>query len=369
MDPLDNTTEASSLYGPGVTTVRNRLSLLLILPLLGQALSAQVTARYYAGISTGKAWLAPKTSGSSWYISNRTSESFQLLTGYRLRNGTSLEAFYSDMGEAALRDRLSDTEDSVDYRAYGVLANWHPFQNGLQKPSRLRWFLQAGISTLSNQSSIKFEKNHRFQVSIGAGIEYEMSDLWHARLSFQSHNRDAKILGFSILRAWGANTKHTPTLRLAPDAIAMPEANNYGVSGATLQCPSISIEMAVNGNVCPALDINFRGLHFASNSAKLDGKSYEILKKVAHHLTLLPDARIEIGAHTDSQGSATENQYLSERRARAVRNYLVEQGISIDRLEYRGYGESNPVANNVTAEGRAKNRRVELLLLPAQDSI
>ncbi|MFW2368526.1 MAG: OmpA family protein [Desulforhopalus sp.] len=73
-----------------------------------------------------------------------------------------------------------------------------------------------------------------------------------------------------------------------------------------------------------------------------------------------PQVNAEIYGHTDSMGSATYNQSLSENRAQAVANYLVEKGINRERLTSRGFGESKPIATNDTQEGRQKNRRVEL---------
>ena len=73
------------------------------------------------------------------------------------------------------------------------------------------------------------------------------------------------------------------------------------------------------------------------------------------------DVKVEIAGHTDSVGTDEYNMGLSLRRAESVRNYLVDKGIPADRLTIRGYGESQPVADNATAEGRFQNRRVELI--------
>ena len=73
---------------------------------------------------------------------------------------------------------------------------------------------------------------------------------------------------------------------------------------------------------------------------------------------------VHIIGHTDSTGSEQYNQSLSERRAAAVTNYLVSQGVSRDRLRTLGRGESEPIASNATREGQRKNRRVEILVKP-----
>jgi outer membrane protein OmpA-like peptidoglycan-associated protein len=78
-----------------------------------------------------------------------------------------------------------------------------------------------------------------------------------------------------------------------------------------------------------------------------------------------PESKIVVEGHTDSQGSASLNQDLSVRRAQSVRDYLVSRGIAADRITAQGIGPSRPVAPNNTAEGRADNRRVEIVVQPA----
>jgi len=74
-----------------------------------------------------------------------------------------------------------------------------------------------------------------------------------------------------------------------------------------------------------------------------------------------PALKIYVVGHTDNVGAAAANQALSEKRAQSVRDWLTEKGIAASRLTAKGYGASKPVADNTTEEGRAKNRRVELV--------
>ena len=83
------------------------------------------------------------------------------------------------------------------------------------------------------------------------------------------------------------------------------------------------------------------------------------LERLVKGLKSQTNFNVEIAGHTDSTGSAEYNENLSDRRANAVREYLIEQGISAERLSAQGYGEVVPVASNETASGRAMNRRVE----------
>jgi len=88
-----------------------------------------------------------------------------------------------------------------------------------------------------------------------------------------------------------------------------------------------------------------------------------VLEQVYNSLEAYPDVKVEIGGHTDDQGSNDYNLALSYDRAKSVVAYLVMRGISQDRLVARGYGEDKPMVPNTTAEGRAKNRRVEVVPL------
>jgi outer membrane protein OmpA-like peptidoglycan-associated protein len=91
---------------------------------------------------------------------------------------------------------------------------------------------------------------------------------------------------------------------------------------------------------------------------------------VADSLKQYPDSLIDVYGHTDSTGSEAYNQTLSENRARTVANYLQTQGVNPARIRSQGYGETMPVADNATEDGRRKNRRVEIKIVPVtQDDV
>ncbi len=102
---------------------------------------------------------------------------------------------------------------------------------------------------------------------------------------------------------------------------------------------------------------------FAFDSYALTDKSKKALQKVIDFLLDNPALRVEIAGHTDNVGDESYNKKLSEQRARAVFDFFVANGISADRMRYQGYGSSRPVADNGTEVGRARNRRIELLIL------
>lgn len=106
------------------------------------------------------------------------------------------------------------------------------------------------------------------------------------------------------------------------------------------------------------------GVTFDVGSATLKPQFRATLDQIAQSLRTYPDSLIDVYGHTDSTGSDAFNQTLSESRARTVANYLTMQGVAASRIRSQGYGETMPVADNMTAEGRAKNRRVEIKIVP-----
>ncbi len=107
-----------------------------------------------------------------------------------------------------------------------------------------------------------------------------------------------------------------------------------------------------------------RDIEFETARAVVHGNSNDLLDMLAEVIRQCPDAKVEIGGHTDSTGSTSYNQALSERRAVAVRDALVARGANAANLTAVGYGESRPIASNGTREGRARNRRTEFKVQP-----
>jgi len=106
--------------------------------------------------------------------------------------------------------------------------------------------------------------------------------------------------------------------------------------------------------------IVLRGINFAFDSARIEPEFEPVLDVAVEELSANPGVHVEVSGHTDATGPDAYNQGLSERRANSVVKYLVDKGISPSRLSAAGYGESSPVADNATRDGRAQNRRVEL---------
>ena len=109
--------------------------------------------------------------------------------------------------------------------------------------------------------------------------------------------------------------------------------------------------------------IRLNNIFFDFAKATLRDESFHELDRILPYFEKFPDLKIELSGHTDDVGSNEANQKLSEARANSVREYLIQQGVRIDKIEAVGYGETNPVATNETDEGRQLNRRVEFMVL------
>jgi OOP family OmpA-OmpF porin len=139
------------------------------------------------------------------------------------------------------------------------------------------------------------------------------------------------------------------------------DSDGDGVVDSMDKCPNTPKGTPVDASGCElAHDFKLEGVNFEFDSAKLTGDSIAKLNEAVAILKRNADDKIEIAGHTDSQGAADYNQGLSERRAQTVADFLVAHGANASNLAVKGYGESQPVADNGSKEGRAANRRVEL---------
>lgn len=174
----------------------------------------------------------------------------------------------------------------------------------------------------------------------GVGLRWEAFEYLHFKtelrhlMSFDGRSDVVAMLGFSI-----------PFGTYGAQQVAVAEEAK---------------EVVVEETQEPALShIHTFNVEFPSDSAVVDPAYYPEIQDFAKYMEQNPEKTAIINGHTDSTGSAAYNQKLSEKRAVSVKNEIVKQGISSERLEAKGYGEEKPIASNKTREGRQKNRRVE----------
>ena len=153
------------------------------------------------------------------------------------------------------------------------------------------------------------------------------------------------------------------------DGCPDPDNDNDGIPDAADKCPN---EAGPPPDGCPKkynlvvvtetkIELK-QTVFFDTNRARIKRVSYALLDDVERAMRDNPKIKVEIQGHTDSQGNDNVNLKLSQRRAEAVRTYLIKSGITSDRMVAKGYGETVPIADNRTTEGRSQNRRVEFVI-------
>lgn len=243
-------------------------------------------------------------------------------------------------------------------------------------------FGSAGIGALFgpfawlNQGSIRAEALYRMDFHdeplLGNGGEDEFGDVV-ANVGFLIPIGSQPVIA----------PPEPPPVEVVPVA-APVDSDGDGVTDDLDQCPGTPAGEPVDAVGCPlpkkecktpepgqpvTLDgcaagdtIVLRGVNFEFDKARLTTNARTILDGVSDALSAAPTVTVEIGGHTDAKGSDEYNQKLSNRRAAEVVKYLANKGIDSSRMTSKGYGESTPVADNETDEGRELNRRVELTI-------
>jgi len=140
------------------------------------------------------------------------------------------------------------------------------------------------------------------------------------------------------------------------------DLDNDGIVNSNDDCPNTAAGTVVNKQGCQLkADISLRNVTFATGTSRISASSQNTLDNVAQVLADNTHLKFEVAGHTDNTGNYQKNVSLSDKRAKAVRQYLVNSGVAAHRLTAKGYGPDKPVVSNATRDGRAQNRRVELV--------
>jgi len=164
---------------------------------------------------------------------------------------------------------------------------------------------------------------------------------------------------------WPVTVAATPKATQAPPIAAARavDTDSDGVTDTTDACLDTRKNAAVDERGCALLSGVIEGVVFHSASAELTDGAKESLDEVALSLKSFPSMNFRIASYTDSSGSATSNLKLSQARGLSVARYLAASGIAPARFAIQAWGEKNPIADNGTPAGRARNRRVELIVI------
>lgn len=348
---------------------------------------------WYLGAGLGLTELDPDTNNTGYSVTDDKDSGFKLFGGYDFTERLTLEGFYADLGSAQIGSSFPTLPDgSIDYSIFGASALWYFVRNGENKGTNLRKGLQvyahAGLSSLNNSANVDYSQSNSVQIQYGAGVEYGFNNGLAVRAGLDLYDKDASLVFVSVMKRFGVKSKAKKIIEPKPEPVVEPvvekpvvvptqkviipvavvtydvDTDNDGVLDHHDQCADSPSEFSVDKKGCSIIELNFGGVNFEPRSFDLTEKSQKLLDEVVVTINASPELQIiEVQAHTDYKGSGEANLKLSEKRAESVKAYLVSQGVVEKRLVAKGYGESQPIADNKTEEGRAKNRRVELKVI------
>lgn len=308
--------------------------------------------RLYLGAGVGASELDPDTTTSALSVTDDRGRSATLTLGYDISPRLSVDAYAGTLGEAEIAF-LGDPVGAIDYTVYGVslLGYLHNFgspytddyrDDGLYQREGLSTYVRLGVGGMSNDSDrVDYHRDHTLHLATGLGLEYGWSNGMAMRAELSAYDSDARQLSLSLLKRFG-----DPGYALAAPAVT----------------PAVTQPVAPIAPLPDAVDavLDRPLVLFAFDRDEVKPEYRFQLNQLAEALIAHPGTRVRIDGHTDWVGGGAYNMALSKRRANSVKTYLIDRGVDPARLIAVGHGEHQPVADNTSAEGRAKNRRVEI---------
>ncbi|WP_374013403.1 OmpA family protein [Pseudoxanthomonas koreensis] len=308
--------------------------------------------------------------------------------------GKFISPTWSVDGELNYQNPGFDSNTDLNWSQYGVSLDFR--RHFINEARGWNPYLLFGVGyqrteeeyVIASPNSPAQREDGNLAAKVGVGLQTSLNNraavraelAYRADFDDQSVNpalagRDEDWFG-DVLASVGVVIPLGPAPMAAPPPAPAPVApscadlddDGDGVNNCDDKCPGSQAGQAIGPDGCPVpVSIDLKGVNFDFDKSTLRPDAVAILSEATEILKRYPDLRVEVAGHTDSKGTDAYNQGLSERRARAVYDYLTSNGVAASRLVGpTGYGESRPIAPNTNAdgsdnpEGRAKNRRTEL---------
>ncbi|UQS14865.1 OmpA family protein [Pseudomonas sp. HS6] len=284
--------------------------------------------------------------------------------GYFLTDDVSLNLTYDKNNHTRSNDGTGSQKLHGDN--FGLNAQYH-FNNA---GDALRPYVSGGVKhgSLTNVADDGHTgRDQSTYLTAGAGVKYYFLENFYARAGVDADYKldngrwnYAPVIGLGV--NFGGGNKPAAAPVPAPAEVCS-DSDNDGVCDNVDKCPDTPANVTVDADGCPAVAEVVRvelDVKFDFDKSVVKPNSYGDIKNLADFMKQYPSTRTTVEGHTDNVGPDAYNQKLSERRANAVKQVLVNQyGVESSRVGSVGYGESRPVADNKTEAGRAVNRRVE----------
>ncbi|MFK7862301.1 MAG: OmpA family protein [Granulosicoccus sp.] len=322
-----------------------------IAPLQAQDFSQRLYLIGGVGISQ----LEPESSSEALTIGDKSDTGLHVGVGFDVSRFITVEAYAADLGSAEA-EFAGVSAGSVDYTVFGLSALGY-FANsrsgmvfgdddltGLFRREGASLYGRVGIGHMQNESTqVEYRRDYPNHVAFGVGVEYGFTNGFALRTELMSMDTDAQYLNVGVLKRFGS---------VAPAVAAAPVVIQQATTSEPETPPSEPM-------VFKPVQAPF--IYFDIDSSTLTPESSEKLDVFAEQV-MDDNLQLQVDGHTDWIAPEAYNMSLSVRRAEAVANYLESKGIPRERITTMGYGETRPISNNNTVEGRALNRRTEIQL-------
>jgi len=320
---------------------------------------AKFTPRLYIGAGFGSSELNPEHETNAFGVTDGSSTGHHITLGYDLSRWLSAEVYFADIGEAEVNFLGTDI-GPVDYSVAGVSAIAYLVNNqsgtllsrnngrGMHRREGLSLYARAGLGTIDNDTDIDYHRDYAVHVAVGLGAEYGFKNGFALRGEYTSFDADAQYASLSLLKRFGK-------VRDAAVPVAAV-ARNVPADAADPVAPS---EPSIDNRQYAATNAPF--IYFGFDQDTLNPTSRAQLKAFATEVNK-GEYTMVIEGHADWVGSEAYNLGLSDRRADAVYQFMIAQGVDASRMSKKGYGETKPNNSNHTAAGRSQNRRVEFFI-------
>ena len=352
----------------------------LIAALIGTAMCFPAVAaesggfkkRFYIGASAGTSTLEPEIeNGLAFTVQDDSDSAFKGYVGFDFLPRWAFEAAIADLGEAEIGP---NSAGEVSYDVVELSGLLHLFKFGgrqnLLERRGLGAFVKLGIGFLDNDSELEFRRENDVHLSGGVGVELGTRVGFAIRGEWEAFDEDAQLASLGLLWRFGGGRKSKSRSAESSDsneidslidnsAPVVTDDDSDGVPNNIDDCSGTAVGALVDATGCPIFGGVLDGVQFASGSDQLVDSAQAVLNDAADVLLSNPDVKVEVQAHTDSQGPEDFNIELSKKRALATVRYLMLRGVPSEQMAARAFGESKPIDDNGTAEGRAANRRVE----------
>lgn len=379
--------------------------------------TAFATAGPYAGLEAGVNFLNGQTARATGDANGAPVESTLwapgalggFIGGYKFPFGLRLELELDYRYNTPRRLKVVGFRNTStltgDQQALTAFANaWYDFSLPGARWTRVHPYVGAGLGAAEIYTrrvrAFRHDTGERidqdgsdtaFAWQLGTGVDYDLSRRWTVSAGYRflqtGHRRDllvtddgsgavhskvysryrAHALLVSLAYTFGGEPAPPPPITTAEILTPPPtDSDHDGVTDAHDKCPNTPAGAKVDASGCVIENtLVLRAISFQFDSDELTAPARETLDEVAAALLGQPQLKVQIEGAADSTGPERYNLALSQRRAERARRYLVDHGVAPGNLRTIGLGESHPVADNLSAEGRARNRRVDFTVLSA----